>query len=57
MGSSLHPAHPAGYERTLAMVRAAMGDEAFAIAHASGQQQSLDDVLAETTICGSAEAA
>ena len=49
VGSSLGPVYAAGYERTLAAARAAMGEVAFDRASKYGQQEPLEDLLAEVS--------
>jgi hypothetical protein len=41
----LPPAYPAGYERILAAVRDALGDEAFEVARSAGLRQPLDEII------------
>jgi tetratricopeptide (TPR) repeat protein len=46
MGAFIPPAHPAGYGRTLATIRAALGAERFATTHAEGKALSAEEALA-----------
>ena len=46
LASPIPPCHPEGYARTLASVRAALGEEAFAAAHAVGAGLTPDAALA-----------
>ena len=48
LGALLPPAHPDGYARTLAAVRAALGEAAFVAAHTIGAGQPPDAIIAET---------
>ncbi|HET8626058.1 MAG TPA: tetratricopeptide repeat protein [Thermomicrobiales bacterium] len=47
LGAPLPPAYPDGYARTLAAIRAALGEDGFAAAHAAGEALSPEQALAE----------
>lgn len=47
LGTPMPPAYPTGYARTLASIRAALGEERFAAAHAKGEGLSTEAALAD----------
>jgi non-specific serine/threonine protein kinase len=57
IGAPVHPVDRADHERTVALVRSAIGDEAFAAAFAAGQAAGLDEVIEYATSGRAAAAA
>ncbi len=55
LGSGLPAADPAGYARTLARSREALGGDAFALAYETGRDRSLAEALAEAGLAVPAE--
>jgi hypothetical protein len=55
LGAPLPPAHPDGYGRTLAAIRAALGDDGFAAEHAAGEGLSPEGAFAAASTARAAD--